>query len=125
MILQPRLHSAGGKSAVMQVRLQFTLQVTLHSSPEPSQHVQLWKTEAFFNRDMAMPQPVEQCDCKWIASLSDLQLMVHSLQGVEALAVDVEHHHLHSYLGFVCLLQLSTGKLSPCTVKQTSCSHMA
>ena len=56
-----------------------------------------------------MPAPMEDSPCNWVATLPDLQAMVHSLAGVEMLAVDVEHHHLHSYLGFVCLLQLSTG----------------
>lgn len=59
---------------------------------------------------MEMPASIVQSTCKWIASLSDLQAMVQNLQSIEMLAVDVEHHHLHSYLGFVCLLQLSTGK---------------
>lgn len=62
-------------------------------------------------RDMAMPAPIEASACHWVASLPDLQSMIGSLESVEMLAVDVEHHHLHSYLGFVCLLQLSTGKL--------------
>ena len=57
-----------------------------------------------------MPVPIEAAPCRWVASLPDLQSMIHSLGSVEMLAVDVEHHHLHSYLGFVCLLQLSTGK---------------
>lgn len=59
---------------------------------------------------MAMPAPIEASACHWVASLPDLQSMIRSLEAVEMLAVDVEHHHLHSYLGFVCLLQLSTGK---------------
>ena len=61
-------------------------------------------------REMDMPAPVQQSKGKWVGSLSDLQEMVQKLEGVEMLAVDVEHHHQHSYLGFVCLVQLSTGK---------------
>ena len=61
-------------------------------------------------RDMAMPAPIEAAACHWVASLPDLLSMINSLESVKMLAVDVEHHHLHSYLGFVCLLQLSTGK---------------
>lgn len=57
-----------------------------------------------------MPPPIEVCPCQWVASLPELQSMIQRLEAVEMLAVDVEHHHLHSYLGFVCLLQLSTGK---------------
>ena len=57
-----------------------------------------------------MPAPIEAAACHWVASLPDLWSMIHSLESVKMLAVDVEHHHLHSYLGFVCLLQLSTGK---------------
>ncbi|KAL0050003.1 hypothetical protein WJX82_002589 [Trebouxia sp. C0006] len=62
------------------------------------------------SRHTDMPASIVQSTCKWIASVSDLQALVQSLQSIEMLAVDVEHHHLHSYLGFVCLLQLSTGK---------------
>ena len=58
-----------------------------------------------------MPAPTEQCKGKWIASLTDFQDMIQSFEGTGMLAVDVEHHHLHSYLGFVCLVQLSTGNL--------------
>ena len=60
-----------------------------------------------------MPASIVQSTCKWIASVPDLQALVQSLQSIEMLAVDVEHHHLHSYLGFVCLLQLSTGTCTP------------
>lgn len=62
------------------------------------------------SRELDMPAPVQQSKGKWVASLSDLQEMVQKLAGVEMLAVDVEHHHQHSYLGFVCLVQLSTGE---------------
>ena len=60
-----------------------------------------------------MPASVEHCIPSWVASLTDLQDMIQSLEGCQLLAVDVEHHHLHSYLGFVCLVQLSTGDLNP------------
>ncbi|KAK9822142.1 hypothetical protein WJX74_010568 [Apatococcus lobatus] len=40
------------------------------------------------------------------AALEDMQ---EQLESVPCLAMDVEHHHKHSYLGFTCLLQLSTG----------------
>ena len=65
---------------------------------------------AAVSRDMARPLPIEGSPCCWVASLPDLEAMVHALEATDMLAVDVEHHHLHSYLGFVCLLQLSTGK---------------
>ncbi len=66
-----------------------------------------------------MPSSIVQSTCKWISSVSDLQALVQSLQSIEMLAVDVEHHHLHSYLGFVCLLQLSTGKHNPKNLNMT------
>lgn len=39
--------------------------------------------------------------------------MLREVSAAEMLAVDVEHHHRHSYLGFVCLLQLNAGKTVP------------
>lgn len=41
------------------------------------------------------------------AALEDMQ---EQLAVQPCLAMDVEHHHKHSYLGFTCLLQLSTGE---------------
>ena len=67
---------------------------------------------------MGMPAPIRRKTCKWVASLKELDAMLADLTGVEMLAVDVEHHHMHSYLGFVCLLQLSAGRsllASSCT----------
>lgn len=61
-------------------------------------------------RGMAKPVPIETSPCRWVASMPDLEAMLNALESTDMLAVDVEHHHLHSYLGFVCLLQLSTGK---------------
>lgn len=58
-----------------------------------------------------MPAPIQRKACKWVASPRDLQGMLADLTGADMLAVDVEHHHMHSYLGFVCLLQLSAGKI--------------
>ncbi len=68
---------------------------------------------------MDMPASIVQSSCKWIATVPELQALVQSLQSIEMLAVDVEHHHLHSYLGFVCLLQLSTGKCIPNSLHTT------
>lgn len=59
---------------------------------------------------MALPPPLQHGTCQWIANVVDLETMLQDLSSAEMLAVDVEHHHIHSYLGFVCLLQLSTGK---------------
>ena len=57
-----------------------------------------------------MPAPLQRHNCRWVANVEDLQAMIRDLQSADMLAVDVEHHHKHSYLGFVCLLQLYAGK---------------
>eukprot|EP00884_Botryococcus_braunii_P003255 jgi/Botrbrau1/12930/Bobra.92_1s0010.1 len=44
----------------------------------------------------------------WARPLAS-ETVVAELEGLTALAVDVEHHAQHSYLGYTCLLQLSTG----------------
>lgn len=56
-----------------------------------------------------MPEPLQRSRCKWVANMEDLQAMLNDLAHAEVLAVDVEHHHMHSYLGLVCLLQLYAG----------------
>ena len=45
----------------------------------------------------------------FISNPSDFQsLLLPAVQSATELAVDLEHHHLHSYLGKTCLMQIST-----------------
>lgn len=42
-----------------------------------------------------------------VESLEALQRMAEELDGVKEIAVDLEHHHVRSFLGLTCLLQVS------------------
>jgi hypothetical protein len=55
------------------------------------------------------PPPLEQTPCLWVDSPKKLQQMLSELQGVTCIALDTEHNSQRSYLGMLCLLQLSTG----------------
>lgn len=47
----------------------------------------------------------------WISTAKELDILVEALRKVRFIALDTEHHSLHSYLGFICLLQISTGEV--------------
>ena len=48
---------------------------------------------------------------EWVATPLQLQRVIEELSDEPALGVDVEHHARHSYHGFICCIQLSTGEL--------------
>jgi hypothetical protein len=56
-----------------------------------------------------MPPPLTQTPCVWVHTPKQLQQMLQELQGVACIALDTEHNSQRSYLGMLCLLQLSTG----------------
>eukprot|EP01025_Chloroclados_australasicus_P032592 TRINITY_DN3301_c0_g1_i3.p1 TRINITY_DN3301_c0_g1~~TRINITY_DN3301_c0_g1_i3.p1 ORF type:complete len:495 (-),score=25.88 TRINITY_DN3301_c0_g1_i3:17-1501(-) len=62
------------------------------------------------NRDPVLPQDISQCRCILVNTLQQLSQMCAELSVVDRIGIDVEHHHIHSYWGFTCLLQLSTGE---------------
>lgn len=47
---------------------------------------------------------------RWVDSIFELRRMLDELQGEKELAVDLEHHSYRSFLGFTCLVQLSSRK---------------
>lgn len=60
------------------------------------------------------PPHVDATPWEWVATPVHLEAVAAELEGESALAVDVEHHSQHSYLGFTCLVQLSTGTRFSC-----------
>lgn len=56
------------------------------------------------------PMPIEQQPFLWIDTPDALADLIASLtrSSVEELAVDLEHHNYRSFLGFTCLMQIST-----------------
>ncbi|KAK9447072.1 ribonuclease H-like domain-containing protein [Limtongia smithiae] len=53
-------------------------------------------------------QPLEGTSPIWVRDATAVADMLEALRAVDAFAVDLEHHDYHSYIGFVCLMQIST-----------------
>lgn len=52
-------------------------------------------------------QPLNEVKCHWIDTEEQLNDLSTKLDQVTEFAVDLEHHNHRSYLGFVCLMQIS------------------
>lgn len=52
--------------------------------------------------------PLDQCPLHFVDTEESLRQMVQALLAVEEIAVDLEHHDFYSFLGFTCLMQIST-----------------
>ncbi|KAI9359381.1 ribonuclease H-like domain-containing protein [Pilaira anomala] len=55
-----------------------------------------------------MYKPYETTSPIWVDTEEKLLDMMKHLEGVEEIAVDLEHHNYRSFQGFTCLMQLST-----------------
>ncbi|KAK7202924.1 ribonuclease H-like domain-containing protein [Myxozyma melibiosi] len=54
------------------------------------------------------PMPLETTEPIWVDDMKGLKEMLRELQHEDAIAVDLEHHDARSYIGIVCLMQIST-----------------
>ncbi|KAJ8101545.1 ribonuclease H-like domain-containing protein [Lipomyces tetrasporus] len=54
------------------------------------------------------PMPFEDTSAIWVDTPEKLRTMLKQLKNETEIAVDLEHHDNRSYIGFVCLLQIST-----------------
>lgn len=54
------------------------------------------------------PMPLDTTEPIWIDDRKGLKTMLKELKHEDAIAVDLEHHDLRSYIGLVCLMQIST-----------------
>lgn len=52
--------------------------------------------------------PFESTDATWVDTPEAVQEMLQDLRKATEIAVDVEHHDQHTYVGLVSLLQIST-----------------
>lgn len=60
-------------------------------------------------REEVLPAPLAQSNLHFVTSVEDLQAMIDShLSLAKEIAVDLEHHDIHSYQGITCLMQIST-----------------
>lgn len=54
------------------------------------------------------PQPFESTKAVWVDTLEGVSEMLAELRKAKEIAVDLEHHDVHSYHGLVSLMQIST-----------------
>ncbi|KAJ1968190.1 exosome nuclease subunit [Dispira parvispora] len=71
----------------------------LHSDPSPA---------LFESQDPTPCSPLESTSAQWVSTEAQLDTLVDKLTQVTEVAVDLEHHNLRSFQGFVCLMQIST-----------------
>lgn len=60
------------------------------------------------NREPIMYRPFEDTTATWVDTEETLEEMIHELKQATEIAVDLEHHDARSYIGFTCLMQIST-----------------
>jgi len=52
--------------------------------------------------------PFEDTSATWVDTVDTLEDMLRELKAASEIAVDLEHHDNRSYIGIVCLMQIST-----------------
>lgn len=55
-----------------------------------------------------MYRPFEETTATWVDTEETLEEMIGELKKATEIAVDLEHHDARSYIGFTCLMQIST-----------------
>ncbi|KAI4202549.1 MAG: hypothetical protein LQ350_002492 [Teloschistes chrysophthalmus] len=63
---------------------------------------------AFVQSDPIPYLPFESTTATWVDTPEAVQDMLQHLKAAKEIAVDLEHHDLHSYVGLVSLMQIST-----------------
>ena len=53
-------------------------------------------------------QALQETPFTFVDTAQQLEAMVQHLQTCQEVAIDLEHHHYHSFQGFTCLLQISS-----------------
>ena len=53
-----------------------------------------------------------KADCCYVKTSEALEEAAEQLAKAEVIGVDIEHNHLRSYRGIVCLIQLNAGSTS-------------
>ncbi|OAD69496.1 hypothetical protein PHYBLDRAFT_96888, partial [Phycomyces blakesleeanus NRRL 1555(-)] len=62
----------------------------------------------FKEKKPEMYKPFDKTSATWVDTEEGLRKMMDTFEDVEELAVDLEYHNYRSYLGFTCLMQIST-----------------
>ena len=79
----------------------------IHPYQSEIEHITYPPKQLSHRREMPSP-PLEHVSVYWIDSEDALSEMAAILSNCTAIAVDLEHHHQHSFYGMVCLMQIST-----------------
>jgi exosome complex exonuclease RRP6 len=83
----------------------------LHSSLHPYRfeitNIQ-YPSHMFENPTPVPPESFEHTPFAWVATVDDFNSMLQELREAQEIAVDLEHHDYRTYIGFVCLMQVST-----------------
>ncbi|KAI8802817.1 ribonuclease H-like domain-containing protein, partial [Cladochytrium replicatum] len=58
--------------------------------------------------DEQMYGSLDDTPLHYIDKLEDFEMMLKKLEGQSHIAIDIEHHDYRSFIGFVCLIQIST-----------------
>ncbi|KAG1672907.1 Exosome component 10 [Nymphon striatum] len=59
-------------------------------------------------QEPTFPKPIEETEFKFIDNVEDLRAAISELNQVNQMAVDLEAHSYRSFMGFTCLIQIST-----------------
>lgn len=60
---------------------------------------------ANYYSDNVLPPGMEG-PCLWVQTRSQLEALVDVLKGEKEIGVDIEHHHVRSFRGFIPLIQV-------------------
>ena len=52
--------------------------------------------------------PLESTEATFVDTMEDVKIMLQELRKAKDIAVDLEHHDAHSYIGLTSLMQIST-----------------
>lgn len=63
----------------------------------------------YFRRYNVQPKPAEEAESQLVQTSMALHEAVQQLAKADVIGVDVEHNHLRSYRGIVCLVQVHAG----------------
>ncbi|EMD00152.1 hypothetical protein BAUCODRAFT_366269 [Baudoinia panamericana UAMH 10762] len=67
-----------------------------------------WPAELYTTAEPSMYTPFEESTATFVDTEDAMYEMLEELKQAKEIAVDLEHHDLRSYVGIVCLMQIST-----------------
>jgi len=70
-------------------------------------HIQ-YPSSIFAPQNIQMYLPLDSSKVTWVDTVEELKKVAEKLEQVEEIAIDLEHHSYRSFMGFVCLMQIST-----------------